>query len=888
MDLQQSLQPFVKRDPGLTFRFDPELGVINQLRGNLAKAKAEPNALQAAGLEMIHAHKELFGDIKFEHVEEINQSKDCNGGLSLTLQQYHGNLRVLDGTVRFHSDSEGRLDSINNRLFPDLEKLPQRAKIDEEKAVEIARKHCSAEGEPLEKPELLVHRYQGDLHLAWRIQLHGTKEGVHGAKSEWVMFVDASDGKMYFFYDNIQNAGPTVGSGTGYYSGAGVINAWDDDVTNRLRDTTRIGTGGPEITTNDEDGTSPSSDGDNNWNDLSTSPRDQNQGAEVDAHRFAAVVNDYFNTVHGRNSYDGGGANLVINVHVGNNFNNGYWSPTSLNVFLGDGDGVGWDYMCSDDWLAHEFTHAYTQFTCGLIYNTESGALNEAFSDTFAAFITGDWLVFEDSWLSSTAPAARNMIDPTNGGMWDNSSEAAVQTSTFAGHQPSHYDNRYTGTWDNSGVHINSGIINHMFYLLTTGGTHAISGITVTGIGQSAVEQMLWRCMSVNLVGNTNASFLEFREAMLDACQDLFPTDLNFLTQVKNAFNAVGIGPDLYVRDNVSDDGSEPYGGTYLWASPDVINRQSMSANPALDFADMTNDALWENVEAGQDNYIYIRAQNRGNQTGDSTINVYFSSATTFGTPAAWIHIGTLLETGIVPGAVRIAGPLTFAQAQIPAPGHYCMIAVLDSGVDPAPDHTLIASVGDYLNFVRSTNNISYRNMDVEDLIPGTPGVAKAIAKPMPGLRERFDLHLDAGRFVPGARLQIRGPAKPLDGAIVRGMKLKARDGEENIYEVIPINHQIKQRLFMDQGAPVIGFDQVLIEKEFELKAEWVLPKDPLAVRRAPPAGYRIGWRQCWNGNDVGAAYINLRRPAEAKDEEPCDDDKRVKKARPKKSIVRH
>ncbi len=888
MDIQQSLKPFLERDPKLAFRFDPKLGVINQLRGDLGKTRPNPKGLQAAGLDLIRAHKDLFGDIDFGRIEQIVENKDCNGGLSLTLQQYHGKLRVLDGSVRFHADRKGKLDSVNNRLFPDLEALPKEAKIGEAEAVKRAKKKCSAEGEPLQQPELLVHRYHGCVRLAWHIQLQGSKPGLHGADSQWVIFVDASDGDVYFFYDNIQTAGPTVGSGTGYYSGAGALNAWDDDVTNRLRDTTRSGMGGPEITTNDDDGTSPSSDGDNNWNDLSSSPRDQNQGAEVDAHRFAAVVNDYFNTVHGRNSYDGVGANLVINVHVGNNFNNGYWSPTAQNVSLGDGDGVGWDYMCSDDWLAHEFTHAYTQFTCGLIYNGESGALNEAFSDIFAAFITGDWLVFEDSWLSATAPAARNMIEPTNGGQWDNSSEAAVQASTFAGHQPSHYNQRYTGTWDNSGVHINSGIINHLFYLLTIGGTHTISGITVSGIGQSAAEQMLWRCMSVNLVGNSNATFLEFREALLDACQDLFATDLNFLTQVKNAFNAVGIGPDHFVRDNTSDSGTEPYTGTYLWASPDVINRQSLSANPALDFADLSNGSLWQNIEAGQDNHVYIRAQNRGNEIGDTTINVYFSSATTFGTPASWTHIGTLLEAGIAPGAVRIAGPLTFPQAMIPAPGHYCMIAVLSSSVDPAPDHTLIASVTDYLHFVRSSNNISYRNMDVVNLVPGTPGVAKAIARPMPGLRERFNLRLDAGQFVPGARLRIRGPAKPLDGAIVRGMKLIARDCDHNVYEVMPARELQKQHMFRQEMQHVIGFDQVLIERDFEVQAEWVLPKDPIALRRAPQEGYRIGWRQSWQGEDVGAAYINLRRAKDVADDHPCDDGNGADKPKRKKAVVKH
>ena len=124
---------------------------------------------------------------------------------------------------------------------------------------------------------------------------------------------------------------------------------------------------------------------------------------------------------------------------------------------------------------------------------------------------------------------------------------------------------------------------------------------------------------------------------MLEAYHDLFPTDLSKLTQIKNAFNAVGIGPDIYLRDNLGDTGQEPYPGAYLYASPDIINRTSPSASPTLDFADQGNDALWQNVEYGQDNHVYVRIQNRGNQNGDATINV--DDIATLLMPSSWIHI---------------------------------------------------------------------------------------------------------------------------------------------------------------------------------------------------------------------------------------------------------
>src|SRR4029078_3828346 len=131
------------------------------------------------------------------------------------------------------------------------------------------------------------------------------------------------------------------------------------------------------------------------------------------------------------------------------------------------------------------------------------------------------------------------------------------------------------------------------------------------------------------------------------------------------------------------------------WASPDVINRIAPSAAPTVDFADMTNDSLWQNVESGQNNSIYVRLQNRGSASGDATINVYFIPASSFAAPAGWIFIGTLNELAIAPGSVRISGALTFPSALIPAPGHYCMLAIASDSLDPAPDHTLISSVSE-------------------------------------------------------------------------------------------------------------------------------------------------------------------------------------------------
>ena len=107
--------------------------------------------------------------------------------------------------------------------------------------------------------------------------------------------------------------------------------------------------------------------------------------AAVDeAYDSAGQVLDMFADQFGRRSVDGNGATLLITVHYGVDYDNAFWDGAQL-VF-GDGDGVIFDrFTKPPDVMAHEFTHGVTQFTAGLVYQDQSGALNESVSDVFAA-----------------------------------------------------------------------------------------------------------------------------------------------------------------------------------------------------------------------------------------------------------------------------------------------------------------------------------------------------------------------------------------------------------------------------------------------------------------------------------------------------------------------
>ena len=182
-----------------------------------------------------------------------------------------------------------------------------------------------------------------------------------------------------------------------------------------------------------------------------------------------------------RASYDGKGAEVVLTVHYERNYDNAFWNGTQL-VF-GDGDGtVFGSFTGPVDVLAHEFTHAVTQFTADLTYQGQSGALNESLSDCLGICVkqrvlgqtaeTADWLIGEGIFLPSiNARALRDMANP--GTAYD---DPTIGKDPQVGNFSDYLETED----DNGGVHTNSGIPNRAFQLAAT----AIGGDTWQGAGR--------------------------------------------------------------------------------------------------------------------------------------------------------------------------------------------------------------------------------------------------------------------------------------------------------------------------------------------------------------------------------------------------------------------
>jgi thermolysin len=299
------------------------------------------------------------------------------------------------------------------------------------------------------------------------------------------------------------------------------------------------------------------SDADNVWTDA----------AVVDAHVHAGWAYDYLFKRFGRRGVDDRGLPIVSLVHpvlrtdierfidtappsisgapreVPHFFVNAAYQGNGFVVY-GDGLPPGFvlaspngdlevDYLSGAlDIVAHEIGHGVVESTSNLEFEGESGALNEAFCDILGASVEfffqssgrsprSDYLIAEDV----LAPvAARSFANPAQLG------------------QPDHYSQRFQGTADNGGVHINSGIPNHVFYLAIEGGTHATSGVQVTGVGaarRADIEQVFFRAFTLMLP--VRATFAMARAATLQSAQDLFGSGSAVATAVEQAWTAVGV-----------------------------------------------------------------------------------------------------------------------------------------------------------------------------------------------------------------------------------------------------------------------------------------------------------------------------------------------------------
>lgn len=198
------------------------------------------------------------------------------------------------------------------------------------------------------------------------------------------------------------------------------------------------------------------------------------------AYDAAGLAYRYFSEVHGRDSIDGRGMRLLSSVHYDRQFDNAFWNGRQM--VYGDGDGVIFgNFTTCLDVIGHELAHGVTQHECGFAYAGQSGALNESVSDVFGSLLKqwhlgqsaadADWLIGAGLFIAPGLRALRSLRAPGH----------AYDSPLLGGKdpQPHHMRDYVETSLDGGGVHLNSGIPNHAFYLAA----HAAGGNAWETIG---------------------------------------------------------------------------------------------------------------------------------------------------------------------------------------------------------------------------------------------------------------------------------------------------------------------------------------------------------------------------------------------------------------------
>ncbi len=453
-----------------------------------------PGSHEGAALRFLERLQPVLRATGREEFAPQRTEVDHLGQVHVRFQQYYRGLPVIGAELIVHAKvATGEVHALSGRFAPAVD-LPEIPEVDARSAIQLAAIEAGIHaGEALEEPYLVYVVENEKPYLAWTAAVWYSDEAGELIDR---LFADAVTGELVARHGLIKRA------------------------LNR-----KIYNGNH---TNPDNPTLP---GTFMFGEGTTSHSD---AAAWDCYVNFGYTYNYFKTRFNRDSFDNAGAALIGTVHVGTNWVNAYWNGTQM-VF-GDGDGTTATYLSKAlDVVAHELTHAVTDRTANLTYSNESGALNEAMSDIFAAGteaykdggVNADtWKVGEDCWTPNTAgDALRYMNNPTaDGQSYD------------------YYPERYTGSQDYGGVHLNSGIGNLAFYLLSQGGTHPRNKTTVNvpAIGITKAEQIFYRALTVYMTSSTN--FQGARNATAQAAADLYGgTSSAEYNAVQLCWNAVGV-----------------------------------------------------------------------------------------------------------------------------------------------------------------------------------------------------------------------------------------------------------------------------------------------------------------------------------------------------------
>ncbi len=459
---------------------------------------------------------------------------------------YYNDVEV-EGNAVFVQVKNDKIQYVSGQMFV-FKDFNTVSKITDDKVKEIAYQHLGISENVTEGAvENLVVKIETEETVTVKLVKKINLTSILPLTSKDI-YIDAQNGNVLYDIEKVHKA-DTQSTSTTLYRGTQSITVDSYSGSYRLKDNARnihtkngSGLDGTVLSTGELKGATEYTNSTANFTGNATKPA-------VEVHWGMAKTYDYYKNIHNRNSYDGQGS-IVRN----------YYNPPSMisdadNAGALDGQGIvgmvygaGAQYfspVVALDVAGHEYSHLVVSRngSGGLNYQGESGALNESFADMFGTAIefyvnnNPNWTIGEGLWKVSqvTPNYMRSLSDP-------NSAPAIADLQ-----QPDTYKGTYwastTSAVDNGGVHINSGVGNHWFYLLSVGGTgvndlgknYYVNPITI-----QKAEKIAYKALTSGL--SKTAKYIDVYNATKTAAATLYGANSNEWEQVVNAWYAVGIG----------------------------------------------------------------------------------------------------------------------------------------------------------------------------------------------------------------------------------------------------------------------------------------------------------------------------------------------------------
>ena len=461
--------------------------------------------------------------------------------------QYHRGVRVFGADVA-RQLRDGATESIFGTIYEGITVDPNPS-IDEDRARELLGARLGVNIDAGTPAELVILPLDaGGYALTWRIRVV-----TRGDTRQY--FVSAQSGATLLDYSD-RKTQTAVGRALGVLGDTKKISVRTSSGQFQARDDLRP----PDIETYDMKGDPFRTDNfligrvNLSANDLgSDSDNDWTDGAIGDAHIYAGYTYDYYFKRFGRKGLNNADIRMQNLVHpvrrsdidlYGDQypdfFVNAFYNGDGVMVF-GEGlppnftlAGQTWDFLSGAlDVVGHELTHGVTDYSSGLIYRNESGALNESFSDIMGTSIEFFFQPPGNGPLRADYLCGEDVVRP--GGL-----RSMSDPGSFG--DPDHYSKRFLGSGDNGGVHINSGISNQAYYLAIEGGTNRTSGLSVQGVGganREQIEKVFYRAFTQLMPANS--TFSVARAATIQAARDLYGNNSAAERAVTQAWTAVGV-----------------------------------------------------------------------------------------------------------------------------------------------------------------------------------------------------------------------------------------------------------------------------------------------------------------------------------------------------------